>query len=54
MNLIIYKHYNNTDEMQTDINEHANNGDRTVAYITGDNDILSVLKELIKTEYKAS
>lgn len=54
MNLIIHKHYKNIHEMQEDMNNNANNGDTTIAYITGDNDILSVLKELIKTECKAS
>lgn len=53
MNLIIYKHYSNINELQKEINNNANNGDITVAYLSGDSDIFSVLKELIKTEYKA-
>ena len=54
MNLIIHKYYNNANEMQADINENANNEDRTIAYLSGKEDIMKVLKELIKTEYKVS
>lgn len=54
MNLVIYKHYSNTEELQKEMNENASNGDRTIAYMSGSKDILDVLKELIKTEYKVS
>ena len=40
--------------MQMDIDDNANNGDQTVAYLTGSHDIFDILKELIKTEYKVS
>lgn len=54
MDLIIHKHYNNKEELQKEMNDNANNGDRTIAYLSGDQDILDVIKELIKTDYKAS
>ena len=54
MNLIIYKYYKHTNEWQTEMSNNANDGDRTIAYISGNSDIMSVLKELIKTEYKVA
>lgn len=54
MNLIIHKHFGNIDEAQIEMDHNANNGDKTIVYISGDNDIVNILKELIKTEYKAS
>lgn len=54
MNLIIHKHFGNIDEVQIEMGRNANNGDKTIAYISGDNDIINILKELIKTEYKTS
>ena len=54
MNLIIYKYYEDINKMQEEIDSNASNGDETIAYVSGNNDIMVVLKELIKTEYKAS
>ena len=54
MNLIIYKHYNNNftkDQIKEEIDNDFSNGDQTVAYISGSEDIMEVLKELIKTAY---
>lgn len=54
MDLIIHKHYNDKDELQKEMDDNANNGDRTIAYLSGGQDILDVIKELIKTEYKTA
>lgn len=54
MNLIIHKCYKNKNQAQKDIDNAATNNNTTIAYIDGKEDIIKVLKELIKTEYKAS
>ena len=54
MNLVIYKHYSNAEELQKEMDENASNGDRTIAYLSGGRDILDFIKELIKTEYKTA
>lgn len=54
MNLIIHKHYNNKEELQKEMDDNADIGDRTIAYLSGSHDILDVIKELIKTEYKTA
>lgn len=54
MNLIIHKHFKSIDEVQIEMDHNANNGDKTIVYISGNKDIVNILKELIKTEYKTS
>ena len=50
MNLILYKHYNkeaSTSLIQSDMNDE----DYTISFVSGSEDIMEVLKELIKTKY---
>lgn len=54
MNLIIYKHYDKDDNVSDDINSNAANGDHTIGYVSGNEDIMDVLKALIKTKYTVS
>ena len=54
MNLIIHKCYKDKDSAQKDMDKAAINNDVTIAYISGKKDIMEVLKELIKIEYKVS
>lgn len=52
MNLILYKHYNkNTSNslIQSDMGNDEN--DHIIGFVSGDKDIMEVLKELIKTKY---
>lgn len=53
MNLIIHKHYQNKEQANEDIDINYANEDKTIAYISGSEDIMKVLKELIKTQYVA-
>lgn len=54
MDLIIHKHYKDKEELKKEMDNNADNGDRTIAYLSGSQDILDVIKELIKTEYKTA
>lgn len=50
MNLIIYKHYDK-DVSKSQIQSDMGNDDYTISFVSGKEDIMQVLKELIKTKY---
>ena len=49
MNLIIYKNYSNKETAREEMDVNADNNDQTIAYVSGKEDMMSVLKGLIKT-----
>lgn len=51
LNLIIYKNYSNKETAREEIDINADNNDQTIAYVSGKEDMMSVLKGLIKTVY---
>lgn len=51
MDLVIYKHYSNKEQLEQEMQSNAKNRNQTIAYMSGSEDIMTVLKELIKTAY---
>ena len=49
LNLIIYKNYSNKETAREEMDVNADNNDQTIAYVSGKEDMMSVLKGLIKT-----
>lgn len=50
MNLVVYRHYNK-DSSKGLIQSDMDNGDYNISYVSGKEDIITILKELIKTKY---
>ena len=50
MNLVVYRHYNK-DTSEGLIQSDMDNDDYNISFISGNEDIMTVLKELIKTKY---
>ena len=52
MSLIIYKHYKNKEQAEQELQSNTIDGNQTIVYVSGKDDIMMVLKELIKSEWQ--